>query len=210
MSAHLLLRQRREARGLSLEEAAGATRIEARYLSAIEHGRLDQLPDGPKRRAWVLSYAAFLEVDPAQIASLVPPPERPKPGLAPGVVWGMSAVAIGLAVLLIGRQVKGWWDRPTPVDVPELARIERSEPDQHVKLRVVEAGRFKVWVDGELAVDERLDADQRLEFSAHDRVELQLPTAGSARVTYNGESIAPQGRQDEPRKLVFIDDVQAP
>lgn len=206
---HLLLRQGREARGLSLEEAAGATRIDPQFLSAIEHGRIDQLPDGPRRRAYVLSYAAFLEIDPAHIAPLVAPAERVGAALAPGVVWLLSGGAIALALLLLGLTGKEWMDRPAAVDVPEAARIERADADQLVRLRVQESGRFRIWVDGELTVDRRLANDEVLDLAGHDRVEIELPTAGAARVQYNGESISPQGRLDEPRRLVFIDDVQA-
>lgn len=207
MTPHLLLRERREALGLSLEEASGATRIPAAQLAAIEHGRIDQLPEGPTRRSTVLSYAAFLEVGEGAVAPLLEPkPIAPAP-LPVDAVRLVAGGAIVLALLLMAMQARSWWSRPVvTIEIPEVARIERASPDQKVSFRVLEAGRFTVWVDGEVTLDKRLPEGERIEVTGHDRVELSLPTAGSARVVYNGEAIAAQGRQDVPRTLVFIDD----
>ncbi|MCO4743189.1 MAG: helix-turn-helix domain-containing protein [Proteobacteria bacterium] len=207
--AHLLLRERREALGLSLDEASGATRIPVRHLEAIEHGRIEQLPEGPWRRGYVLSYAAFLDVEESAVAELLVPEAPPAPELPGGAVRGVALGAAALAILLLGMQLRDWMNRPSAprAEIPEAALVERASPDQEVALRVLDAGRFRIWVDGESVLDKRLGEGERIEVVGHDRVEVELHTAGAARVVYNGEGIAPQGRQDVGRRLVFIDDV---
>src|SRR6185369_14529934 len=58
-----LLRDQREARGLSLEDVATLLRIRRPYLEAIEQGRFDQLPGAAYIPAFLRAYAAHLELD---------------------------------------------------------------------------------------------------------------------------------------------------
>jgi cytoskeleton protein RodZ len=57
------LKREREMRGVSLEEIAAATRINTRYLEAIESERWDQLPGGVFNRGFIRSIARFLGMD---------------------------------------------------------------------------------------------------------------------------------------------------
>lgn len=57
------LRAAREQLGLSLDEAERATRIRARYLQAIEEGRLEDLPSPVQARGFVRNYAEFLGLE---------------------------------------------------------------------------------------------------------------------------------------------------
>ncbi|MCS7324868.1 MAG: helix-turn-helix transcriptional regulator [Anaerolineae bacterium] len=87
------LRAAREARGLSLDEAARMVRIRKRYLEAMERGDFSHLPEGAPARGFVRNYARFLGLNPeAAVAALeaeigvpvilreaqLPPPERPR------------------------------------------------------------------------------------------------------------------------------------
>jgi cytoskeleton protein RodZ len=57
------LRQARQARTLSIEQASRATRIRAHYLQAIERGDLDVLPSSAQARGFLRLYASFLGLD---------------------------------------------------------------------------------------------------------------------------------------------------
>src|SRR4030067_271164 len=57
------LRRRREARSLTIEQAAAATRIRAHYLRSIEGGDLDLLPSAVHARGFLRAYADFLGMD---------------------------------------------------------------------------------------------------------------------------------------------------
>lgn len=62
-----ILREARENKGLTLEEAQEATRINARYLEALETGQYDQLPTAVHVRGFLRNYARFLGLDPAPL-----------------------------------------------------------------------------------------------------------------------------------------------
>ncbi len=76
------LREEREARSISLEEIAAATKIVPRYLEALEDDRLDLMPGGFFVRGIIRSYAKAVGLDPEAVlarfkdAGSLAPPER--------------------------------------------------------------------------------------------------------------------------------------
>lgn len=58
-----LLRETREARGVTLQEVSEATNIRTRYLEAIERGEYDIIPADVYTRGFIRSYADFLGLD---------------------------------------------------------------------------------------------------------------------------------------------------
>lgn len=58
-----ILKENRERKGISLNEVAIATKINARSLAAMEEGDLDHLPPKTFLRGFVRAYAAYLELD---------------------------------------------------------------------------------------------------------------------------------------------------
>jgi cytoskeletal protein RodZ len=145
------LRQAREAEGLSIDEAARATRIRPLYLEELERGNLAQLPEPVYVRGFIQHYGNYVGVNgdalatefarivlPA-IASTKPAP-KPKivarsAGLRPVHAW---AAYVGLIVAAVFG-VSQFWDRnstgqfqtaanpPTPAANPE-AIAPLSEP----------------------------------------------------------------------------------
>ena len=111
------LRETRERRGITIDEAERDTRIGARYLEAIEAARFETLPAPVYARGFVRSYARYLGLDPewavAQVPKDLPRPAglEPLPGLRgsgerpvlPSVEprW-IAFGAIGLVVLVAG------------------------------------------------------------------------------------------------------------
>ena len=57
------LKREREMRGVSLEEVSAATRINTRFLEAIENEKWDQLPGGAFNRGFIRAIARFLGLD---------------------------------------------------------------------------------------------------------------------------------------------------
>lgn len=62
-----LLRKNREDLRLSVEETSRMLHIRARYILALEEGRLDELPGLPYVRGYLQSYATFLQLDKDEI-----------------------------------------------------------------------------------------------------------------------------------------------
>jgi transcriptional regulator with XRE-family HTH domain len=122
------LREEREARNISLEEIASATKIVPRYLEALETDRLDLMPGGFFIRAIIRSYAQAVGLDPDEVverykaAGMLEPPE-PSRGIfsrraAPAPVLADQAPAVAPPVPV---------EAPIPaVEIP--ASMERPEP----------------------------------------------------------------------------------
>ena len=70
------LRQAREARGLSLEQAQKVTRIKRVFLEAIESDRFDELPGRVQVRGFVRSYANYLGIDPDNLLAQMDVPSN--------------------------------------------------------------------------------------------------------------------------------------
>jgi len=60
------LKEQREARGLSLDDVANATRVSVRHLEALEAGRFRDLPGGLFNRGIVRSYATSCGLNPEE------------------------------------------------------------------------------------------------------------------------------------------------
>ncbi len=59
-----ILRQAREARGISLAEAEEATKVRQKFLEALEQDDFQRLPGEVYRRGFLKSYAIYLGLDP--------------------------------------------------------------------------------------------------------------------------------------------------
>jgi cytoskeleton protein RodZ len=64
------LREAREARGETLEEIAGRTRIRAEFLASIEREEFDALPKGPFAQGFIRTYARELGLNPENAAAI--------------------------------------------------------------------------------------------------------------------------------------------
>jgi transcriptional regulator with XRE-family HTH domain len=107
------LREARERLGLTLDEAAAATRIQARHLQALEEERFEQLPEPVYVRGFLREYAGFLGLDPggfldeyATRIAAAEPPEPPPPPRRPRLpnlrlTGGAVVVIVGAVVVAL-------------------------------------------------------------------------------------------------------------
>ena len=58
------LKRERESRQISLREISEATKINIRYLEALEEDRFKSLPGGIFTRGFIRAYATFIGIDP--------------------------------------------------------------------------------------------------------------------------------------------------
>lgn len=134
-------RQIREERRLTLDEAAQATNVPAKYLGAIEAGRHDQLPGLVYARNFVRQYAKFLEIsETAALEKFTAEDEivRGKKPQAPRLVprantefpWYIRYsrfILGGAAILLVGGYLV--WQVTNLVEAP---RLEVTEPSTDI------------------------------------------------------------------------------
>ena len=66
-----ILKTTREEQGLSLEEISLLTKVNQKYLSAIEADNWDVLPSTVQQKGFVRTYARALEIDPAPLLGLL-------------------------------------------------------------------------------------------------------------------------------------------
>jgi hypothetical protein len=110
------LEEARNQRGVTIEQAAAATRIRLRHLHALEASDFDSLPGPTYVRGYLRSYAAFLDLDPNRLMagyeaergaqparSPIQPLDRmirsPGRSLSPTMA---AALGLGFLVLLFG------------------------------------------------------------------------------------------------------------
>lgn len=70
VSASQRLYEKRRAKGLTIEEAAKATKIRPAFLSAIERGEYEKLPKGTYAQGFVANYAEYLGLPKKELAAL--------------------------------------------------------------------------------------------------------------------------------------------
>ncbi len=204
MATGAAIRARREALGRSLEDVAAATRIPVAHLEAIEADRLEDLPDGPWAAAYVRTLVGHLGIEEASEESAPGEAAVPPAGAPLWLVKAMAGISVvALLAVILGTAVQRLR--------PDLnAPVVRPEADQHLVVTAKRTTRIAVFVDGEPVLERSVAGGERLEFTAHDRIEIEVGAISDVRLAWNGESVAPQGRQDAPRRLVFVDDGGGP
>jgi transcriptional regulator with XRE-family HTH domain len=68
------LRQARELRRLTLQQVSDTTKVRTHYLQALENDDQSAIPSAAQARGFLRIYAAFLELDLAELVPPVPPP----------------------------------------------------------------------------------------------------------------------------------------
>lgn len=100
-----LLRDQREARGLSLTEVEKSLRIRRAHIEAIEDGRFDKLPGAAYIPAFLRAYAAHVDLDPEKVMTAYhlsgPVPIKRPVALPADFPIVEKRAPIGLAVLTV-------------------------------------------------------------------------------------------------------------
>jgi cytoskeleton protein RodZ len=144
------LRRERQGKHLTLEQVSRETKINPRFLDAIENDRLDHLPGGVFAKSFVRQYARVLGLDAEELVSeaekaIHPDAEVPSFGsAAPERVYrvpkvrqwdggshpGASALpslALVVAVMLVCSGIYAWWQRSrAPAPVPAAAAVQKQ------------------------------------------------------------------------------------
>ena len=123
------MRRERELRQISLREIAEATKINLRYLDALERDDFRHLPGGVFNKGFVRAYAQFIGIDPetmvtayldedrrqqARVTRTTPAPqpsaeaEVPPPSVGARVWVAVLVIALILVVLAAGLTALGY------------------------------------------------------------------------------------------------------
>lgn len=221
------LRRERELRGVSLREIADATKISVRFLEALETDRLDILPGGIFRRAFVREYARYLGLDTERVVadfvfahgSDAPADAPARAASAPnrGTLVVAAAVLV-LIPLLIG---KAWRARdvsravaaspPAPV-----ARVYATPaPPVHDEPALERDGfaltlsaKADCWVavraDGQTVLNRVLSRGETELVQAHGEIVLSVGNAGGIDFRIDDKPGVSLGRAGEVRRNIVI------
>ena len=225
-AAGRLLREARERRGVTLDQASTDTRIAKRYLEALEEGASPgRLPSRADARFFLRDYGRYLGVEAGDLREayrgddsedLEPPSVS---GTRPRRRWatGMLVAAALVAVVVLGvTRIGAPQQEPMPaaprsspsvgITTPSVAPTPTPSPSRATEivavLRVSEASWVEVVADGETTLQELLipRAVQRLE--ANETLELLLGNAGGVELSINGKPVA-TGAPGEVARLSF-------
>lgn len=141
------LKEAREAKGLSLKEAAKALFLKVKVLEALEACRFEELPEPPLARGYLRRYALLLGLDPEPLLALYPvrPAEAPPPPpsrrglpLWPFALLLLALLGLGGFLLL----------RPKPAPVVEVPEAPPPLPKRHVLRLETDPPGARAYLDG--------------------------------------------------------------
>jgi transcriptional regulator with XRE-family HTH domain len=141
------LRRERELREITLREVAEATKVNIRYLEALERNDFAHLPGGVFNRGFVRAYAQFIGVDPEAMVNAYILEERAQSDAAADVPPAAPNPVLRGAPRSVSRPAP----RPAPTRVaveplshsPEPAP-DPSEPGPSMSVKIVRYGLLVV------------------------------------------------------------------
>jgi hypothetical protein len=215
-----LLAAKRGERGLTIEQAASATRIRAHYLSALESNELERLVAPVYAKGHLRTYAMFLGLDPEPLVAMLNPASRDvrrllsigNVAVRPRMVITAPAVAAAGLVLLAGAFSGYAWRQVQADQKPVVASpsaqvaaaaslgtpVPTPSPQARpivVGVRVTEEVWINAFVDGRPAyadAGKTLPAGSVVYFSGVD-IKITSGKAASTFITIDGRAIGALG-----------------
>jgi cytoskeletal protein RodZ len=201
------LRRAREARGLSLEEAARDTRIRREFLEGIEEDDFDRLLGDVHVRGCLRTYGSYLRLSPDKVvtAYVATLPEDAEPApvlvapLSPEPVLGarrrrdnhllIVLVAVTLLILAAAFGVlSARQPAPAPAEMPTDVPSAAVASGNGITVAVLARQPVTVTVtaDGGEAVPYHLEAGEGRSFDGSGSLTIRLSEGGTAKITVNG------------------------
>jgi transcriptional regulator with XRE-family HTH domain len=214
-------KKERERKGISLRDIAEATKINLRFLSALEEDQYELLPGRFFTRGIVRSYAKYLGLDENAALSQLEggdqpretekEPEHPERVLEESSkksrrILSYSVLAVFLTAVLIVFFIlirKNRPESPPPIEQPAAAFIQEEkqapipEPETR-ELTLIMTFSQRTWIqiaaDGVLQFDGFKQPGDTYEISAAESLELYTGNAGGFSFTLNGRPGRPLGQ----------------
>jgi cytoskeletal protein RodZ len=220
------LKRAREERNVSLREISESTRITMRHLEAIEADDFKNLPGGIFNKSFVKSYARHIKFDEKRAVELyartarehgepvdevATSPQRSRvytndPARSPLVTFGLSAVIVGILILIVYaglhyyRRTESPADNAMPTPVPIAAGAQgpaatpTPAPAQGFQIQVKSARSFWLtsWQDDEKKKRGRfLKPETPEEFQPESALNLHYDkvSADALEVSVNGQTL---------------------
>ena len=211
-----VLRNAREFRGLTIDEAARGTKLRADQLRALEDEDFDALLGDVYVRGSLRSYSVYLGVDPDEVVGAYARhvEERPPPAPPPKMDRIERAIAatrlrdnprvvlIGAALILVVLIGLGVLSRgngaPPPAAIPTVAPApERSGQGLEASLDAHQDVDVTVTVDGRPQAF-LMKAGETRSFTADHELAVRLETGATVHIVVNGNDLGVPGRTGVP------------
>lgn len=219
------LKRQRELREISLREVSDTTKINLRYLEALEQNRFSALPAPVFARGFLREYARYVGLDPDEVLNYYDAaqqeqepesPAGPRPRRLHSSTQWLYGLVLTLAVVGLFAVVAAtsfWAERrPAHVDPPPIAPpvFEAAPPPPpqaaaqaplEVTLDFTENCWVEATLDGKERISELRVQGESLRLAANERVSLTLGNAPGVRIEVNGQPFEIAGGEETVRDL---------
>jgi cytoskeletal protein RodZ len=228
------LKRQRELRDISLREISDVTKINLRYLEALEENHFSALPAPVFARGFLREYARYVGLDPDEVLNYYSAaqqdhePDRdsgPRPRrLHSSTQWFYGLILTTAVVGLFGvvAAISFWAERrpvraePPPIAAPVFApapappaRVEREAPLE-VTLDFTENCWVEAVLDGSERISELRVQGESLRLTADESVSLTLGNAAGVRIEVNGQPFEVAASGDTVQNLeITLDSLRA-
>jgi transcriptional regulator with XRE-family HTH domain len=213
------LRKQREIRQITLQEIAETTKVNVRFLEALERNDFDALPRGLFTRGFIRAYSGHVGLDPDAMVNAylyeigqARTEEDPRAHHNPDLprlqrqraasprrwspAWILAAVAALLTAALLWFVVLAGDDDGAGKEdemEPQTARAQETAAATQQMLEIFALGavNLRVACGAVDLLERRVEKDERLTFLCDAAFRLHAPRADSLQVRLNGEPIAP-------------------
>lgn len=146
-----VLREQRQKKNLTLETIAQRTKIQLKFLTALESNSFEKLPPAPFVKGFLRSYAVAIGLDPVTVLALLrrdfkttptgeiiprtflKPLSRRRVWLTPRVTVGITVGIISLVVL--GYGLLQWWKLQQPPPLTVISPQDQSIVEKNILIR---------------------------------------------------------------------------
>jgi hypothetical protein len=192
------LAARREAIGVTVDEAAAGIGLNPQAIRALESD--DPVLAGPHAGAWLAAYSRWLERQTVvgldappdyiteAIPTSVPPRQRPE-------VRGVAMTLLVLASVAMAGSL--WSRRQTAAEVAPAGSVQ-------VRIVLQHNAPLVVWSDGVRVHDRMFYGKESVDVPARQRVDVDVEDISAVRLFFGDREVEPRGRLDVPRRLSFI------
>jgi len=230
------LRQQRETREISLEAISSRTKIQRKFLFALEKDQYEQLPGLIFVRGFIRAYAEQISLNPEQtllrfeeyLKETRPVLSGPKSGPAPSKPRILAYLLIALfALVLAGLVASLIWSLSQNVS-PEITRPAQAKPAPgqarvekpkipaslpiistpfKLNLKATELCWLLATIDGKESKEAMLYAGDSFNIEAQEKLSLLIGNAGGVEISVNSVKLKPIGGHWKPMRLLLPEDL---
>lgn len=215
------IRREREVRGIDLSEIAESTKVNRRFLEALEANDFDALPGGLFTRGFIRAYATHIGADPDRLINAyllqlrqteeasgeashpgprleVHEPHRDPPARRRRRLWplllGLAAIAVALAVVLLPP---GLLSEERTGAMPEPSPPPATVPERVLEILARAENRIQISCSGEPRLDRVLSASERAVVRCAGELRLDAADGGNLTLTLDGRDLGAPGSPGE-------------